>query len=301
MKNSILRSAPRKVSTCLLVGLTALNAAFGESIETLCVVRELDEIEVPAKRDGLIATLLVRRGMRVEANERLAELDQLDITLRLNVARAELQQAEARADNDGPVAASESAVSRAQKESRLLAELGDNAVYLERFRMENNLERSLAELRTSQNQLLQDRLQVEVKRNEMYFLENDLKQTVVHSPVRGVVRQLIRQQGEWVRQGEPILVVTRMDRLLVEGFVDAKTIPPHKVTGATAQVSIEVANGQPTKFDGLVVAQAAPKLELDGKFPVWVEINNELTPDRRGTERWLIRPGMTGSIVVHIE
>ena len=296
-ENSIMRLL--LIAICLWV-LPMMNLGASE-YRTLAVVRELDEVDVPAQRDGLIAEMLVRRGERVTLLQKIAELDRTEVSLKLNVSHAELRQVQAKADNDGPIKSARAGVNRAQTEDRLLGELGDNAVYLEKFRMKNNLEKTSAELNSAESQVLQDRIQIDVKSNQARLLENDLRLASVKSPVEGLVHKIIKHQGEWVRQGEPIVKVTRMDKLLVEGFLDSIAISPHDAVGAKVDVTIQIAGLAPVEFKDLVIEHAAAKLELDGKFPVWVEIENKSIEDRRGEQRWLIRPGMSGSMLVKVE
>lgn len=272
-----------------------------EEFNTVVVVRELDHVNVPAQQDGLIGEMLVRRGHSVTALQIIAELDKTDINLKYSVAESELKHLEAKAENDGPADAAETAVRRAEKEDQLLSELGKNAVYLELFRTRNNFEKATAELKAAKSQLLQDSLQVDVKKNQLKQLEYDLMRNTVRSPYDGVVNELLKQKGEWVRQGDPIVKITRMDRLLVEGFLDSSKVSPDSVIGASAKVSIQARQGNQTQFDGLVVEHPAPKLELDGKFPVWVEIENRQVEDRNSHQQWLIRPGMSGKMTVSIE
>jgi pyruvate/2-oxoglutarate dehydrogenase complex dihydrolipoamide acyltransferase (E2) component len=142
---------------------------------------------------------------------------------------------------------------------------------------------------------------VDVKDAEIAVLANDLKQMEVKAPVTGVIRDVLKHEGEWVKQGEGIVVLTRMDKLLVEGFLDSKTISPNDATGLPAKVKFTLANKKTAEFDGLVIDQTAPKLELDGKFPVWVIIENRQAPDKAGNERWVIRPGMTGVMTLELD
>lgn len=242
--------------------------------------------------------MVVRRGHSVTAQQIISELDKTDINLKLGVAEAELTHLKAKAENVGPVETAETAVRRAEKEDQLLSELGKNAVYLELFRMRNNLEKTTAELRSAKSQLLQDNLQVDVKKNQLKQLEYDLRRNTIRSPYDGVVNDLLKHKGEWVRQGDPIVKITRMDKLLVEGFLDSAKVSPNSVIGAPAKVTIKAAQGDPTVFDGLVIEHPAPKLELDGKFPVWVEIVNRQVKDRNTRQQWLIRPGMNGTMTV---
>ena len=281
------------------LGPTTLVAS--ETRETLCVVRELDEVEIPAKRDGVIEKLVVRRGMRVTARQEIAFLENKDTRLRLKVAKAELTHAIAKSRDTASSEAAEVAVRRARMEKRLLEELGTDAVYLEKFRMQNNLERSLAELKSSNNVLQQSILQVDVKRGEADVLQNALAETVVSSPVNGIVLELKKHQGEWAKQGEPILTVTRMDRLLAEGFLDSETVSVNTIIGASATLTFKIGGGETFVLEGLVVKLAAPKLELDGKFPIWVEFENQMIRNENGAEGWLIRPGMRASMSITVD
>lgn len=291
-----------KYYTHFILCISALVGTLsGQEMPTLIVVRELDQVSVPSQQDGLIEELFVRRGHRVSVEQTISELVKTDITLRLNVAEAELKQIRAKAMNDGPVGSADTAVRRAKKEDQLLGELGKNAVYLETFRTRNNLEKTEADLRSAKNQLLQDTLQVDVKLNQIKLLENDLKRNTIRSPYDGVVNELLKHKGEWVRQGDPIVKITRMDKLLVEGFLDSAKVSPHSIVGASAKVIINATTGAPTEFNALVIEHPSPKIELDGKFPVWVEIVNLLVEDRNAGQQWLIRPGMNGTMTVTLD
>ena len=291
-----------KTSTIITLAIVSwVSILDAQEYRTLVVVRELDQVNVPAQQDGLISELSVRRGHRVKAQQTISQLDKTEINLKLNVAEAELKQIKAKAENDGPVATAQAAVNRAEKEDKLLQELGKNAVYLEQFRMRNNLERASAELRSAKNQLFQDSLQVDVKVSQAKLLEHDLDRALVRSPFDGIVNELLRHKGEWVRKGDPIVKITRMDRLMVEGFLDSGDVSPHSVIGASTQLTIDLTNGSTAEFQALIIEYPSPKIELDGKFPVWVEIKNRLVEDRNAQEQWLIRPGMNGTMTVELK
>ena len=242
----------------------------------------------------------MRRGDRVDLSQVIAQLDKTDFQLQLDVANAKLSHAETRAANLGEVAASKAAVARALTERKLMNELGDNAVFLEKFRIENTYQRTLAELETAENGLKQHQLSVQIEKNEVRVLENTIRQTSILSPVAGVVRELLKNQGEWANRGEPLLVITRMDRLLAEGFLDSTTCRVDSIIGATASVEFEIGNKQKVVIEGLKVTRAAPKLELDGKFPIWVEFDNREVTYPNNELGWLIRPGMRARITVRV-
>lgn len=282
------------------LGTAQFAEAQSEGFETFCVIRELDEVELPAKRDGLIESLNVRRGKRISKGQLIGQLENTDIKLRLKVSESELDQAQVRAKNVGAVNSAKADVDRADQEFKLLMQLGDDAVYLEKFRMRNNLARSIADLDTAKNQLHQDQLFVQIKSNETNILRNDIEQTKIKSPVNGVIKEMLKNEGEWVQRGEPILIATRMDRLLAEGFLDSKMIAPHSAVGTRVVVSFEINNRPSLQLEGLVVRESTPKLELDGKYPVWVEFNNQMVVNDLNKQDWLIRPGMRAKMKLHL-
>src|SRR5687767_13240380 len=114
--------------TAVVLMLASATSAFAAELETLAVVRELEEVEAAAKRDGLLEALDIRRGVQVEKGDLLARLAVKDLTLKLNVSLAELKHAEAKAKNDGPIDVANSSLRKARVESDLLKELGDDAV-----------------------------------------------------------------------------------------------------------------------------------------------------------------------------
>ena len=60
----------------------------------------------------------------------------------------------------------------------------------------------------------------------------NLKKHRITSPLDGVIVQLYRKPGEWVSPGDPIARLVRMDRLRVEGFVDASKYLPEEIDGS---------------------------------------------------------------------
>lgn len=276
-----------------ICGISQLAA---QEVEVFCVVREMEEIEVPAQRDGILESLRVARGHLVDEKQLMAEQDRSVTQLELNVAKAQLEKATERASNPGDVHRAKVAVVRAEKEKAMVEELGRDAVYLERFRMHNNLGKAKADLVSATSMLEQDKLDVAVKRAEAAVLENTLRLSRLYSPVNGVVRELKKNQGEWVEKGEPIVVITRMDTLLAEGFLDSKTVDINAVIDAKAVLTFNLGGKENAHtIEGLVVRHAAPKVELDGKFPVWVEFSNRLVKTN-GEKNWLLRPGMRATI-----
>ena len=75
-------------------------------------------------------------------------------------------------------------------------------------------------------------------------------------------------------------------------------IPPHQAPGAKVEFVI---NGlaEPLAFNG-TIKNAASRIELDGKYQVWFEIENRQAVDNRGNTQWILRPGMSGTMSITI-
>lgn len=67
-------------------------------------------------------------------------------------------------------------------------------------------------------------LTVERMKKSVEVAREKLARRQLKSPLTGMVVEKLRDEGEWVEAGEPVLRVIRIDRLLVEGYVDADLI-----------------------------------------------------------------------------
>lgn len=263
-----------------------------------CLVRVYEEVRVPAPREGLVAQLHARRGREVKAGDDLVLLDQTDALLLRAVAEAEYERAVVQANNEGRLRAAEAARQLAQTEWRLIQELGDDALLLERARSQSALVRSDADLAVVRGELENSRKLVHVRQSELELARRDIADRRIVAPISGIVREVDRQQGEWVRRGDTVLTLTRMDRLLLEAFVDSRIAPPHRVSGAIASARLEIADGEYIDLDNLRLQATAPRLELDGKYLVWAEFDNLQRPDQAQRAQWVVRPGMKGRLEI---
>ena len=100
-----------------------------------------------------------------------------------------------------------------------------------------------------------------------------------------VVVELKKHVGEWVQQGEPVMRLVRMDRLRVNGGLDAKDFHPAEIKGRPVQVVVTLPNNREERFSGTIVYV---KPMVEGKmFQVRAEIQNR--PLNKG---WVVYPGM---------
>ena len=125
--------------------------------------------------------------------------------------------------------------------------------------------------------------------------EENIERRKIVAPFDGVVVDVLRQRGEWVDTGEPVLRLIRLDRVRVEGFFDASQFNPEEVSGRPVTVEIERARGQRVRLPGTVVF-ISPLVQAGNKYRVRVEVENH-----QHEGHWLLGPGMTASMVIHID
>jgi multidrug efflux pump subunit AcrA (membrane-fusion protein) len=287
---------------CLTSGVAPpqrANAQHKTVISTECLLLKLDQASVAAKRDGIVEKVYVRRGDEIAAEDPLFDQSQEEAKARHAAATAALERAKTRAGNLGPIRVAEAELKKSTKEDALLREAG-RTPFLEQFRAAMSVERNSAELRAARATHAEHQLDVQVKRAEEQLAKMDVMDRNILSPITGTIVKQYRFAGEWVRKGDPVVKILRMDELMLQSIVNTRNIAPHKISGATMQAEFELAGEPPFVLDGLVVLKASPEVDLDGNYGIWAHIHNVRRSDLRGESQWMLRPGLTGKLRIEI-
>lgn len=345
--------------SCLLAPSQAAGAE-SIRIDGLVVVL-IDEADVPAAKDGVIAELKVAEGKSVDSGQTLARLDDRRARVQLSAAKIELETAEhrrnsrhlldlaekklaqqkqlqqqheieleiaaAKASNEVKVLASEKAeavakneVERAQESRRTFI---DSVSESEVEKLQLAHERTTLETRQAQFERRLDALQlraeqeaantvalsvevsaierdaaisdlrlseldVELKRQQFDLANLAVKEHEIRAPWKGVIVKRYRNLGEWIKQGEPIVRLIRLDRLRAEGFATPDMVP-HLRKKSSVELTVRVGNGQTVQCKGEIVF-VSPELDpINQERPFWIEFDN---PDHD------ILPGMPISVTI---
>ena len=261
------------------------------------VVRQFEEVNVPALTNGVIHKVYGQRGDSISEGDLIAQIDDTDSKLNFSVSDAEFKAAKAKADDNSFIKLAEKKIQLATTELLTLQKL-KHVTKLEKIRA--TTEKKSAELE------LENRVAKQQHSTKISLVANAKRQVQARaidkcksvSPITGAIIDFEKQVGEWVNAGDSIATVLRLDRLTVEGFASLSDAAPHQLAGSLAKVEIGVGT-QTIHIDG-VVKHASPKVELDGKYRIWVEIENSQATDQSGKTRWVIRPGMLGKITLDI-
>jgi multidrug resistance efflux pump len=134
----------------------------------------------------------------------------------------------------------------------------------------------------------------EVRNAEVLAAEESIARRRIVAPFDGTVIEVYREAAEWVNAGDAVLRVVRMNRLRVDGFVNASEFNPTDVAGHRVTISIELARGRREPFEGQIVF-VNPVVQVGNNYRVSAEVQN-----REEEGEPLLRPGMTVTMVIHL-
>lgn len=296
---SVLRTILFLAAALNSVVVTCVSVA-SEPLRADCLLLVQDKVDVASTRDGLLTTLGVRLGDEVESGDLLVELAKSESEARRTVALSERKLADAKYKNDWPIRVAEANLKGSSKEVELLEEVG-RSPFLERFRAATDSEKNRAELRLAEATQREDKLSLEIRDAELMLAEIDLAERTIRAPLTGIVTREFKYDGEYVLRGDPIVRIVRMDRLVLQAFVNLRDIAPHQVQGLEVTATFTLPGESPLNLTGLRIERVAAEVDLDGSYLVWTSVENMKRVTASGRTQWLLRPGMTGTISIEAQ
>jgi macrolide-specific efflux system membrane fusion protein len=258
------------------------------------LIRLIEEVEVPAQEEGLLAEVLVKEGDRVRRGDLLARLDDETAQVAVERASTEVAIAERKAGNDVSIRFARKATEVAQAELARAKEsvqkypksISDTEI----DKLTLTVDRSRLEIEQAEHLLGVERLTQQLKQQERAAAQLSLERRKMLAPIDGVVVEVNARPGEWMEPGEKVLRILRMDRLRAEGFIAANQISPG-LLGSAARVTVDLPSRKGFTVTGQVVF-VSPEIDpVNGQVRVWVEIEN---PDL------LLRPGLHAKMGIAI-
>jgi multidrug efflux pump subunit AcrA (membrane-fusion protein) len=296
----------KKLSCAVLAGLSlaslgvvvAAEAAPGPVLER-CLVSLVDEAKLSAGEAGLLVEVVVKPGDRVTAGQVIARINDDQPQMAKLRAKAEYDQAVAKAKSDVDVRYAQKAQAVSQKAYEK-AEQSHKAVQgsvtdVERDRLRLEWEKSGLQIEQAQLERQLADLAAKVKEAEVETAEIEIRRRQVTAPLDGEVVDVQGNQGEWMQVGAPLAHIVRTDKLRVEGYVDAGKWDPEQVRGRPVTVVVPLANGRSETFEGRI-SFVSPLVESGGDYRVFAEVANRRFA---GSGEWLLRAGQTATMTIH--
>lgn len=258
-----------------------------------CTVRYKNKVDVPAKTDGVIMSLPVEEGSTVSQGDLLAELEDTSAKLAVQLKKAEEKIAVLNAANDINLKDAQNSEQVAIAEYNAYKKLLEDGAIpyweTEKKRLEAERQRLRIDLAENEQKIaLVERI---AKQAELDMAEHELTKRQIISPATGFIEQRIAQIGQWVQAGSPIATLIQMDRLRVEGDINALGYPGEVHQGTPVEVTIFLGD-RVEKLEG-TIGYVSMEVDINDLNSIWVEIENE----RVGND-WKFKPGMKALISI---
>lgn len=261
-----------------------------------CIVVPLKRASVPALQAGQIQEYLAQEAKELKAGDVIAKLhDEVELA-QLEEAKLQLELAKLKAHQE---AANEMRIAETQavEEQFLAAVSASSQRRSEQRDMElKRLLRPVDRLKIQESVLREEKaiLHKEVDFAEARAKEAEIRwrQRSIVAPIDGVFLQKQKQLGEWIEVGEAIGQIVNLEKLALEGSVDAQKFRAEDLLGKKVNLVVTLKVGSTSEFEG-EISFVSPVIETTGKYRILAQFSN-----RQDNGVWVVVPGMKGDIVV---
>jgi multidrug resistance efflux pump len=260
--------------------------------------------QLPARQAGVIKLLQledgtpVQEGMTVTRGQILGKLDDDDARARRRAAETEQKVALAEREKAAAgIKAAEATTKVAQAEVAESEDINRRAPgsvpSTQVRRQQLTVERAASEEIVAHRELETATLTIDAKDAQFEVASITLNHHQIESSIDGIIVQLYRRVGEWVSPGDPIMRIVFIDKVRVEGFVDAESHTPDQIMGRAVEVVVVLPQGRTERFTS-VISYVSPLVE-SGEYRVWCDVDN-----RKYNNHWILRPGMFAEMTVKL-
>ncbi|MHC4878376.1 MAG: efflux RND transporter periplasmic adaptor subunit [Planctomycetota bacterium] len=287
----------------MALALTTVSSAFAQQASESPAEREIvvrgaqvsliEEVDIPARRTGVIQKVQVRAGETVEPGQSLAKLDDTEALLAATEAEIELQKASELAESNVEITAAKKARDVAQAELQRALEAVEryskaiSKTEIDRLRL--MLDRAVLAIEQAELAKRTAGFDAKLRKTKSDQARIDVDRHVIRSSVGGIVVKLNHQPGEWVEQGTKVMELLRLDRLQCEGRVP-RGEGSASLKGRLAKIDVVLSKEQTVTVDGVVTFVDPRVNPVKEDVVVWAEFDNpklQISPGMRATIRIL--------------
>jgi macrolide-specific efflux system membrane fusion protein len=280
-----------------------------------CTVSPLSadgEALVPAQEAGVLVGFNVREMDEVPAGAVMAKIDDAMSQKQLNNAAAEWHAAKQKAESDIDIKVAEAAALTAKFEydRNLAANQGAAGIAgvpaskgvpgavsaVELSHSEYQWKHAVLAIEQYKNEKIVNAFTAEAKKAEMESALESINRRQVRAPFAGVVQKITPHLGEWVKPGDSVARLLRMDRLKVEGYLEVDKYNPGEVMNRNVTVKVTLAGGREVPFNGKIIF-VDPEVENAHEYMIRAEVDNRKDKD---SNEWLLRPGLPAKMEIQL-
>lgn len=262
----------------------------------------LRKIEVAAQADGLISAMMVDEGSTVPSGGILFKIDNRVAQAQLEVASKELESARKQAEQDADVRFAEATHSVAKAEAEAERDLlKKNATTVAMYRRKELEERkAVLQIEVAKVKRETDSLAVNVAEAKQNAAQVQLGLYDIVAPWDAIVNERMKDQGAWIRAGEPVLKIHHMQEMRVVGFINIKELQSrglslNNLVGAAVRVTVAISPTYSHTIDSFLEFISS-NIDDSNNARVWARVKNEQVGDS-----WLLRDGMPAEVSITIQ
>jgi multidrug efflux pump subunit AcrA (membrane-fusion protein) len=260
----------------------------------------IHDIQVAAQSDGIIQRLMVDEGASVKKGAILLTIDDRVAQAEVAVAAKEWEASDKQAKETANVDFAKAASALSDKEFNMEADLfkkgSSTTSALERKKLEAQKARFGVAAQTVEHQ--KEILAAEVNREKHIAAKVRLQLHEVLAPYDGVIVRRHRDEGEWVRGGEPVFQLMHMNEMRVQALVPVKMLAQNGLTVSSLQdapINIQVAISDKDMVTvNSKIDYVSPEIDSQ-KVRVWAKIANQAP----NGSNWMFRKGMTAVVDIN--
>ncbi|MFO0940406.1 MAG: HlyD family efflux transporter periplasmic adaptor subunit [Pirellulales bacterium] len=262
----------------------------------------LRKIDVAAQADGLIQEMLVEEGLTIPKEGVLFKIDNRVAQAQLEVATKKLESAQKKASQDAEVRFAQATFDVAQAEYEKEVELLTKKASTEATARRKGLEAKKAMLQIEVATVTHetDILAAGVAQAEQNAARVQLGLYDIVAPWDAYVNERLKDQGAWIKAGEPVLKIHHMAEMKVVGLIKAAQIHERGLSissleGCRVQINVDITPTQTHTVDSKISFVSA-ELDATDRIKVSAQLKNE-----RIGNSWLLRDNMPTRVVLFPE
>jgi macrolide-specific efflux system membrane fusion protein len=268
-----------------------LNTAHCEEIINVpkVLVKLSQYVEASSLESGPLVEIIATEGLKVEAGELLARLDDTEEILLVEQAKITAEIAAREANNPVAVDSARRLLMVSQEELRrakeAIVKFPDSISQAEIDRLDLAVDQAKLNLRKAEHEREQAVLNAQKQQTEQHILETKLARRRIHSSIAGTIVRVDLKRGEWVEPGKKIIRIVNLDRLRVEGVLDAKSAS-HLQQGMAVEL---ITDETQHKFTGQLLFVSPEVDPFSQQVRIIAEVVNKQNQ---------LRPGIQGTLVI---
>ncbi len=249
-------------------------------------VKALHDIKLAAQADGILQELLFDEGQVIEKGQVVLTIDERTANAELAVAQKEFEAASAQASQDANLRFSKKVFEVSEAEYAEIKELYDrsSASRQETRRKLLEAEKAREGIKVAEVDHTKDILAAAVAKEKVAAATVQLNLRKVVSPYDGIVDERLRDQGEWVKAGEPILRLVHMKEMKIEALVPVSNSDVARLQNAEMVIRVPI-QGRDWTYT-TKIGFVSPSVAMS-TCRVWAKVPNTLNGDA-----WVLRDGM---------